>query len=266
MSSICRSRTFTLIPWLWISRDVHDMSCPYDFNRSSHPPKYQPPETNMSLTTPLDPNELKTLVQKWGKTPFEQHTISVNHPFLTGKHQLITSDTRRAEICYVMHRGDPADGVLLHVKTYYPAGAYRLPTGGIHEGEAVEETLAREIYEETGMKVASSVDEDSGTSPRADRVIVQRYLGVIAYELDHQQQRQKHTFATYHFLVQMPENGTIVTLDPTEHIGGWAWYPTAQLGVVADRLDDVGDRDSQWADWGRFRALSHRFVMAQLIS
>jgi hypothetical protein len=59
------------------------------------------------------------------------------HPFLTGDHQLLTANGRRAEICYVMHRGDPAGGVLLHIKTFYPEDAYRLPTGGIHVGEAV---------------------------------------------------------------------------------------------------------------------------------
>jgi hypothetical protein len=57
-------------------------------------------------------------------------------PFLTGENQLLAADGRRARICYVLHCGDPAAGVLLHQQNLLPAeGVYRLPTGGIHTGE-----------------------------------------------------------------------------------------------------------------------------------
>jgi 8-oxo-dGTP pyrophosphatase MutT (NUDIX family) len=153
-----------------------------------------------------------------------------------------------------MHRGHVDDGVLLHVKTFYPNGAYRLPTGGIHEGEQVMETLAREIEEETGLRVGAG----------ADQVQVQRCLGVVSYEMDHRSAGRSFAFATYHFLVQMPEHAVLAPRDATEQIGGWQWRRPEELAAVADFLEHIGLIDPDWGDWGRFRALSHRFVASCL--
>lgn len=207
----------------------------------------------MNLSHAIDPAEMAALQTRWPDAVLESVALMVAHPFLTGEHQLLTANGRRAEICYIMHRGDPADGVLLHIKTFYPQGAYRLPTGGIHVGEAVLATLQREIYEETGLTVGEG----------RDQVYVERLLGVLAYDLQH------HTlgaapFATYHFLVRMPANAALTPQDPEESIGGWQWRPACELSAVADLLDAVHLHSDEWGDWGRFRALSHRFVAARL--
>lgn len=166
---------------------------------------------------------------------------------------MLTSARRRAEICYVMHRGDPAEGVLLHIKTFYPEGAYRLPTGGVHIGETVLDTLAREIFEETGLTIGAGEND----------VQVERLLGVLVYDLRHAVLGAT-PFATYHFLVRMPPGATLTPQDPDESIGGWLWRPAPELLAVAETLDAVYLRSQQWADWGRFRALSHRFVAERL--
>src|SRR3954464_1184387 len=57
---------------------------------------------------------------------------------------------RYGEVCMVVRR--PSGRVLLSIKTFYPRGAYRLPTGGIHEGEPVYDALLRETHEETGLE------------------------------------------------------------------------------------------------------------------
>jgi 8-oxo-dGTP pyrophosphatase MutT (NUDIX family) len=181
--------------------------------------------------------------------------LAVEDPFLTGDHQLLTSAGRRAEICYVMHQGDPAAHILLHIKTFYPEGAFRLPTGGIHVGEAVMDTLGREIYEETGMRV--------GTGP--DQVQVEQFLGVLGYDFQHRTLGPV-AFATYHFLVRMPAGGVLAPQDETESIGGWQWRPAGELNAVAEILDGVQLRSTVWGDWGRYRALSHRFVAAALLA
>lgn len=208
----------------------------------------------MELIKSVEPAEVAHLEKRWGKTPTRQHRLAVDDPFLTGDHQLLVSDRRRAEICYIMHQGDPQQGVLLHIKTFYPSGAYRLPTGGIHEGEAVEETLKREIFEETGLHVGAG----------ADQVQVQRFLGFVAYEFDHRTLGQTYTFATYHFLVQMPSGASLNPQDAEESIAGWQWRPAATLRNQADFLEQVYTVDPVWGDWGRYRALSHRFVAATL--
>lgn len=204
--------------------------------------------------TAVDASEFDALQRQWGAFPLETRRLVVDDPFLTGENQRLVSDGRRAEICYIMHRGRVADGLLLHIKTFYPSGAYRLPTGGIHQGEQVMETLAREIEEETGLTVGAGTEQ----------VQVQRCLGVVRYEMEHRTLGQSFPFATYHFLVQMPRDGVIVTLDPEEHIGGWEWRKAGELTAVADYLERVSGSTPVWGDWGRFRALSHRFVAHQL--
>ncbi len=208
----------------------------------------------MNFKKSVEPAELVLLAEKWGPVAAQQYRLDVDDPFLTGNHQLLTSDRRRAEICYVMHRGDPAQGLLLHIKTYYPTGGYRLPTGGIHEGEQVEATLAREIQEETGLIVGAGNDQ----------VQVQCFLGLVAYELVHRTLQCTDYFATYAFLVQMPADASLDPQDPDENIAGWQWRPPADLPTVATTLENIGDSAPDWADWGRFRALSHRFVAEAL--
>src|SRR5690242_15701485 len=70
---------------------------------------------------------------------------------------------RFGEVCMVIRR--PSGRLITAVKTFYPAGAYRLLTGGIHHGELVETALLRETQEETGLDVA-----------------VRRFLAVIEYQ------------------------------------------------------------------------------------
>jgi 8-oxo-dGTP pyrophosphatase MutT (NUDIX family) len=208
----------------------------------------------MYLAHAVETEEMALLRALWRDTVQAQASLAVDAPFLTGEHQLLASNGRRAEICYVMHRGDPGEGVLLHIKTFYPEGAYRLPTGGIHVGEAVLDTLGREIYEETGLTVGDATSE----------VHVERLLGVLAYELRHPALGIV-PFATYHFLVRMPVGGVLAPQDPDESIGGWQWRPARDLYAVADGLDGVHQHSSQWGDWGHFRALSHRFVAERLV-
>jgi hypothetical protein len=66
----------------------------------------------VNLLDSLDSGELAALEARWGAFPVDHHVLTVAHPFLSGDHQQLVSDRRRAEVCYVMHRGDPAAGVL----------------------------------------------------------------------------------------------------------------------------------------------------------
>ena len=208
----------------------------------------------MELQQAIDADEVQALTAQWGIAPHEAYQLAVDYPFLSGTHQRLVSDGRRAEICYVMHRGEPSEGVLLHRKTFYPPAAYRLPTGGIHPGEAVLATLTREIAEETGLLVGPSVDQ----------VQVQRFLGITSYTFNHRTLGRPVAFATYHFLVQMPLAAILDPQDPEEMVADWQWRPARELDHVAVFLENIGDHDPNWADWGRFRALSQRFVGRQL--
>ncbi len=216
-----------------------------------------------SLSVAVDSSELDDLGRRFGSVPFQQVVLEVDSPFLDGEHQMLTSAGRRAEICYVLHRGDPNDGVLLHRKTFYPPDAYRLPTGGIHRGEKVLETLAREIAEETSFFLDLSNYGDIRQNQRPHdgvTVSLQAFLGTLAYEMPHRSQGTIHSFATYHFLIAAPADAIPVVNDPGEHLAGWDWQPTRALAQISDRLEQVGNTYPVWGDWGKFRALSHRFV------
>jgi 8-oxo-dGTP pyrophosphatase MutT (NUDIX family) len=201
------------------------------------------------LDRSIDPLEVVELTQLWGAPLMRQAVLTVDDPFLTGENQLLTKNGRRAEICYVMQREKPATELLLHIKTFYPSGAYRLPTGGIQAGERVLRALEREILEETGLSL--------GMAP--GQVELNRLLGILSYDLLHRQLGPVE-FATYFFLVQMPPAAELHPLDEDEHIGGWEWCAPAGLWQIAEALDTVHTRSATWADWGRFRAAGHRFV------
>jgi 8-oxo-dGTP pyrophosphatase MutT (NUDIX family) len=203
----------------------------------------------MNLERAVEESEWADLTHTWGAVPCRHYELQVQPPFLSGNHQMLVSNGRRAEICYIMHRSEPAQGLLLHIKAFYPQACYRLPTGGIHTGESVMGTLAREIAEETGLQVGE----------RCDQVAVERFLGTTSYALQHPQ-LGICDFATYHFLVKMPAHAVLDPQDADEQIAGWQWRPADELEVVATTLEKVGEREPGWADWGRFRALSHRFV------
>jgi 8-oxo-dGTP pyrophosphatase MutT (NUDIX family) len=115
------------------------------------------------------------------------------------------------------------------------------------------ETVAREIFEETGLRIGEGDDDAQ----------VERCLGVLAYELHHARLGAV-SFATYHFLVRMPSHAEIMPQDPEESIRGWQWRPATELHLIADRLAMVHQVSQEWADWGRYRALSHRFVARHL--
>ena len=200
----------------------------------------------------VERSELAEIEAQLGRALHTHVKLDVDDPFLTGNHQLLTSADRRAEICYIMQRGDVQDDVLLHIKRFYPEGAFRLPTGGIHQGESVLATLAREIYEETGIIVGD--DENQAR--------VERFLGLVSYTLYQRSQQRFHEFATYHFLVRMPMEAELQPQDADEEIAGWKWLSPAELVDVADFLAELELDD--WADWGRFRAISHRFVAEAL--
>src|SRR5947199_10852977 len=69
---------------------------------------------------------------------------------------------RIGEVCMVIRR--PNGRLLLSIKTFYPRGAHRLPTGGIAHGEAIYDALVRETEEETGLETE-----------------VRRFLAAISY-------------------------------------------------------------------------------------
>jgi len=147
-----------------------------------------------------------------------------------------------AEVCMVVRR--PSGNVLLSIKTFYPRGAYRLPTGGIHRDEPILDAVIRETHEETALE----------PEPR-------RFLAALTYTDGPSGPPVFHTFA---FLLDDPTGAPVRPLDEHEQIESYIELPVAELPQVADRLErlppDGAPGIGNWDGWGRFRAQVHRVV------
>ena len=155
---------------------------------------------------------------------------------------------RFAEVCMVIRRKNGK--VPLSIKTFYPRGAHRLPTGGIHHGERILDALRRETDEETGLETETK-----------------RFLTWITYRAVSAPDGPAlfHTFA---FLLD-EIGGRFHTSDLEEQIEEWIEVEPAALSDIADRLDRITSGPSHeiggdWADWGHFRAIVHRVVHEEL--
>lgn len=156
----------------------------------------------------------------------------------------IRKPDRYGEVCMVVRR--PSGKVLLSIKTFYPRGAYRLPTGGIHQGEPVFEALVRETHEETGLRTEA-----------------RRFLARIAYRSE-SAPHDAPLFHTFAFLLD-ELGGTLGTLDPAERIEDWREVEIDELPRVAATLANLTTQGTEdiggdWRAWGKFRAVVHRAV------
>ncbi|HEX6062307.1 MAG TPA: NUDIX hydrolase [Candidatus Limnocylindria bacterium] len=154
----------------------------------------------------------------------------------------VGNPSRFAEVCMVVRR--PSGNVLLSIKTFYPRGAYRLPTGGIDRDEPIIDAVRRETLEETGLTVQ-----------------VQRFLAALTYRDGTDGPPVFHTFA---FLLDDLTGAPVIPLDEHEQIESYVEVPAAELLRVAERLDHIAPEGAagvpNWDAWGRFRAHAHRAV------
>ena len=186
--------------------------------------------------TDLD-SEIAELAARYGMPRRVEATV---RPFFDP----IQRPDRFAEVCMVIRRR--GGKIPLSIKTFYPRGAYRLPTGGIQHGERILDALRRETDEETGLEVE-----------------VRRFLAWITYR-DASLPQGPPLFHTFAFLLD-EVGGTFKTRDDEEQIENWIEIEPSGLSEVADRLDAIASAPSEdiggdWADWGHFRAVVHRVV------
>jgi 8-oxo-dGTP pyrophosphatase MutT (NUDIX family) len=154
----------------------------------------------------------------------------------------VGNPSRFAEVCMVVRR--PSGHVLLSIKTFYPRGAYRLPTGGIDKDESILDAVLRETLEETGLAVD-----------------VRRFLAALTY---HDGANGPPVFHTFAFLLDDPSGAPVTPLDEHEQIESYLEVPVSELPRVAERLDRIPPDGApgipNWDAWGRFRAHAHRVV------
>lgn len=201
---------------------------------STHPPAIDPFEIQRVLAEDQD---LKALRQQFPYLEERNLVLVMNGPNPSYFDELCKGPAkgRRAEVVLVACHADGT--VWLHTKSFYPAGIYRLPSGGVHLGESAWEAAVRELREELGFEGQPA-----------------QCLGLVRYEL-FRRGRSLH-FSSFVFRF---ETGTAEPhpQDSSEHISSFQRVPPAELANVARALMDLR---GQWQDWGNFRAIPHEFV------
>ncbi len=189
-------------------------------------------------------DELDLLALQYGQPLVRTVELTTNKKF-----NPLNKKDRFGEVCMVIRR---QDGRLLTMKkTYYPHDAYRLPTGGIRQGELIFDALLRETYEETGLEVS-----------------INRFLAIATYYLS--QADPTPVFYTFAFLVD-EIGGTFGPVDEGEQVEAFREITPHDLPSIAKSLDQLQAGYSReitgtWEDWGQFRAAIHHLVWEALLA
>ena len=168
-------------------------------------------------------SDLGWLRKRYGKFPLVEAVLA------DGDFAPIRGGGRRSEVAMAIRR--PTGGILLQTRAFYPSGCFRLPTGGIKDGEDVEHALLREVHEESNLDVE-----------------IERLIAVI----DHSAIEGKTPFRSYMFLLR-ETGGTLKVNDPEERISGWDERDATGLERAARELREL---DGTWRRWGQFRAVA----------
>jgi ADP-ribose pyrophosphatase YjhB (NUDIX family) len=190
----------------------------------------------------MHPREIETLARRFGDPSRQTCDMEVTHATYDAWSRKIATGpvACRGEVIMVIIR--PNGNVLLHTKNFYPSGVYRLLSGRVLWQEDVEHTLHREVREETSLDVN-----------------VERFLGLIEYRF----QWQGNALPFVSYLFELHEiGGHLCCLDRGEGITDFREASIEELSDVAAQLEAL---DSDWQDWGRFRAVAH-YMVKELLS
>jgi 5'-nucleotidase len=194
------------------------------------------------MLKPIESNELRRLSRAYGKpqrivVSLAESPLKPFGPFMpTSLASAITEKgNRRGEV--VMAIRLRVDKFLLHTKDFYPRNVFRLPSGGIHPDESVEDALWREVAEETGLTVR-----------------VTRFVALLEYEVA----GARDPFVSYVFLLDSDASKPVAQ-DSKERITAFKTVAPSRLRAIAKQLRALkGD----WRAWGEFRAAAHEVVAA----
>lgn len=185
----------------------------------------------------IDPREVRSLAANYGTPIYRCYDIAADD--YLRQHRWREVPDRRGEVVFAIRQ--PNGGILLHTKHQYEEEIYRLPSGGIHYGEGVEDALHREIAEETGQPV-----------------LLRRFLALLNCRFH--TNGESVAFASYVFYLESQSaefNGS----DPVEIAGFCTVLPT-DLIYVARRLRALRGKRHCWGYW---RSLPHDHVYHALL-
>lgn len=171
-------------------------------------------------------------------TPIErQYALDADERLFAERERLCAR--KQGEVVLFILR--PNGKLLLHAKSFYPAGVLRVPTGGIERGERICDALWREVEEETGLQVEPV-----------------RFLAALTFTF--RRGGKEVRWPSYLFLLR-ETGGQLAPQDLGEQITAFREIAPCELDAVADQLEQL---PADWSAWGHFRAIPHR-VAAELL-
>lgn len=188
------------------------------------------------LSDLIDEVEVAWLMSRYGPSRRLHVSIAMAETEFTYWWQkLVEQCNRRGEVVLAIQRAD--GNVLVHTKSFYPAGLYRLLTGGVFPWEKVLFGARREAKEETGFDIR-----------------IARMAGIVTYHFYNGGRYMP--FVSYVLLARSDE-ARPTAADTAERISGFRFVPPAQLRYIAQTLRQLS---GHLAGWGAFRALPHELV------
>jgi NAD+ diphosphatase len=186
-----------------------------------------------------NPTVLKKLEERFGPFLRQHVALTASTWVLTEMLDKMVRKSRRGEVVMVVPNNEGQ--IWLHTKSFYPAGVFRLMTGGVEAGEKPHKAMRREVEEETGF------------DPKIDRC-----LAVVTYDFSYN--GATLPFVSYIFLTK-PVSGVPQPIDPNEKITGFKAVSVDGLPAIARQLRHLEDI---FADCGVFRAITHDLAWQQL--
>jgi ADP-ribose pyrophosphatase YjhB (NUDIX family) len=184
----------------------------------------------------VDRQEFKDLRARYGDGLLERVDLDIDEPLYRIRTEKATD--RRAEVVFAI-RG-PGGGVLVHRKTFWEDGLYRLPSGGINPCEPVIDALMRELHEETSLV--------------AEEIL---FLGAQDCHLHY----GSHTCRFVSYVFHVPRTTGHLVPEEKEEIAEFRELRPDGLAALAVRLRHL---DPPYAGWGRWRAVAHDLVYRRL--
>ncbi|OPZ65392.1 MAG: NUDIX domain protein [bacterium ADurb.Bin478] len=183
------------------------------------------------------PEEVKAMMADRPHLPLYHVELPVSQRRALEWHNALYRDqTRRGEVVLCLQNS--AGQFLMHSKSFYLPGIYRLLTGGIHYHEPLMAALQRETLEETGWQALSY-----------------QPLAVVFYTFCHQQARVP--FISYLFFSAVAGLNPVVQ-DEGESISAFTWMDPVELKKASRMLLQL---PTAWEDWGRMRAVAHTVLL-----
>ena len=185
----------------------------------------------------IDKEEYRYLITNYGRPALRTYRLKGDEYLIASRKY--RSQNRRGEVVLAIER--PNQCLLVHRKSWYETGIYRLLTGGIDQKEGIENALWRELEEETGLKDGEA-----------------EFIGLLDCRM--MDSREEVIFPS--FVFHLSEFNRQPTMqDTSEDISDFRDLPIDELPRVADELKGVSGRRNGWGHW---RAIAHEFVFEAL--